>query len=596
VDKSVSFADYLKLVSYASSRYDKLAYSLPKEDFEVRMLMNDFKSTLGQEMFERFMSTDLSQVNICLRTHISSSRDFLRLKREISGFLGKTLPAPFTFQVTGLGIVISKSSDLLSKGQVKSLSITILLIFVIMFSLFMTRKVALITLLPNLFPVVVNFGVMGWMGIELSMATSLIASIAIGLAVDDTIHYMVQYNLEFKKDLDRERALTETIQRVGKPIMLTTLTLGIGFSILIFSHFKPTAVFGLLMVVTMFSALVGDLILLPTLMTRVELVTIWDLIRFKMGKDPRQGVSLFRGLSRLEIYFILMAGSLKNYRKGEVIFKRGDPGDSLFAVISGELQVVEALGDLEKYGTGGARKRLGTLRRGDMVGELGLARSHRRAATVVAAESSELLRINYDMIKRLYWIFPPTAQKFFFNLMSSLGNKMEYYMKSFSEVTTVDSVTGLHNCDHFMPTLQKEVTRSHRYGLDLSVGIIHMDLFREFSQAHGIGKAEEVLAQAGKILHGEMPEDDLLARYGQQKFAFILIHSPMAAARKTCTQLRRKLEKHNFGSGLAPVYITVSMGIASLEEGETAKDLIERALQEVRQAVTERRDSFPFGW
>ena len=489
VDKTVSFADYLKLVSYASGRYEKEAYSLPEEDFEVRMLMNDFKSILGQELFNRFMSMDLSRVSICLRTHISSSRDFLRLKREISEFLGKTLPAPFAFQVTGLGIVISKSSDLLSKGQVKSLSITILLIFVIMFSLFMTRKVALITLLPNLFPVVVNFGVMGWLGIELSMATSLIASIAIGLAVDDTIHYMVQYNLEFKKDLDRERALAETIQRVGKPIILTTLTLGIGFSILTFSHFKPTAVFGLLMVITMFSALVGDLILLPTLMTRAELVTIWDLIRFKMGKDPRKGVFLFRGLSRLEIYFILMAGRLKSYRKGDVIFKRGDPGNSLYAVISGELQVVETLGDLEKFGSGVARKQLGTLKRGAILGELGLAYSHRRAATVVAAESSELLRINYDMIKRLYWIFPPTAQKFFFNLMANLSNKMEYFLKSFSAVTTVDSVTGLHNCEHFMPTLQKEVTRSHRYGLELSVGIIHLDLFREFSHAYGTGES-----------------------------------------------------------------------------------------------------------
>ena len=70
----------------------------------------------------------------------------------------------------------------------------------------------------------------------------------------------------------------------------------------------------------------------------------------------------------------------------------------------------------------------------------------------------------------------------------------------------------------------------------------------------------------------------------------------MAKARKTCTQLRRKLEQHNFGSTLSPIYITVNLGIASLEEGETAEDLIGRALEEVQQVLTDRRESFPFGW
>jgi signal transduction histidine kinase len=133
---------------------------------------------------------------------------------------------------------------------------------------------------PNLFPILVNFGLMGLLGIPLSVATSLIASVAIGLAVDDTIHYLVRYNSEFKKDLDKDRAMRETIMAVGRPIIFTSLTIGIGFSVLMFSHFQPTAIFGLLMVVTMFSALVGDMILLPTLMLHVELVTAWDL--FKM--------------------------------------------------------------------------------------------------------------------------------------------------------------------------------------------------------------------------------------------------------------------------------------------------------------------------
>jgi len=139
--------------------------------------------------------------------------------------------------------------------------------------------VGLIAILPNCFPIIMNFGIMGWLGIKLSLATSLIASIAIGLAVDDTIHYLHRYNLEFRKDLDKDRALRDTIKRVGKPILLTSLTISIGFLILMFSQFKPTAIFGFLMAITMASALIGALIILPSLMRHVELVTAWDLLK-----------------------------------------------------------------------------------------------------------------------------------------------------------------------------------------------------------------------------------------------------------------------------------------------------------------------------
>ena len=187
----------------------------------------------------------------------------------------------------------------------------------------MSSKVGLIAIVPNLFPIVVVFGIMGWLGIELSMVTSLIASIAIGLAVDDTIHYLVRYNREFKNNLDDKLALRETIKHVGRPIVFTTLTIGIGFAILTLSSFKPTAIFGVMMVITMLSALVGDLILLPSLMLHVELVTLWDLLRLKIGSDPHLGIPIFGGLSRTQVHYILMAGALEGIRGREVSVSQG---------------------------------------------------------------------------------------------------------------------------------------------------------------------------------------------------------------------------------------------------------------------------------
>jgi hydrophobe/amphiphile efflux-3 (HAE3) family protein len=279
VDKVISFVDYVKLINYVTNHYEPKYYSLPKEPFELRMVVNSYKGLLGQDVFEGFMNNDMSKANILLRTHISSSSGFLAARDAIVRHLAQRLPKPLTAHVTGFGIVISESSQLLTEGQVKSLSLTLIVICATMFLLFLSWKVGLIALLPNCFPIVVSFGLMGWMGWKLSVATGLIASIAIGLAVDDTIHYLVRYNNELKKEPDRRRAMRATLQGVGRPIMTTTLTIGLGFSVLIFSNFQPTSVFGILMVVTMASALVGDLILLPSLMLRVELVTAWDLLK-----------------------------------------------------------------------------------------------------------------------------------------------------------------------------------------------------------------------------------------------------------------------------------------------------------------------------
>lgn len=279
VDKTVSLVDYLKLVNYASNRYAPETYALPEEDFELRMLINNFKSLLGEDLLRQFMTPTFSAANVLLLTHISKASDFLSLRKQIADELNTTPYQAIRGEVTGFSMALSASSRVLTTGQIKSLSISLVLIFCIMFMMFLSTRVGIIAIIPNCFPIIVNFGLMGWLGIPLSIATSLIASVAIGLAVDDTVHYLVRYNREFRKDLDKDRALRDTIRHVGKPIIHTTLIIGLGFSILVFSNFQPTALFGMLMVVTMITALVGDLVLLPSLMRHVELVTAWDLLR-----------------------------------------------------------------------------------------------------------------------------------------------------------------------------------------------------------------------------------------------------------------------------------------------------------------------------
>jgi predicted RND superfamily exporter protein len=414
VDKTVSVVDYLKLVNYASNRFDPAHYKLPTESWELRMLFNTFKSMLGMDVYGAFMGPSMSRANILLLTHLSSSGDFLDLRRAIMDHVDEFFDRELTWDVTGFGIVISASSHHLVAGQIKSFLLTMAVIYAIMFAFFLSYKVGLIAIVPNLFPIVINFGLMGWLGIDLSMATSLIASIAIGLAVDDTIHYLVRFNREFKKDLDDKRALKATLKHIGRPVIFTTLTIGTGFFILGFSGFKPTAVFGTMMVVTLVSALVGDLILLPMLMQRVELVTLWDLVRIKMGGDTGLGIPLFEGLSRAEVHSIIMAGTLKKIRAGEsAVLTRvttANPCMPSSRAVSTSSTTTPPAAASSPEGIQKCIARVGT---GDILGEMGLLRSAPRSATVVATKPSELLPINWKVIRRLQWLYPPTCPQVF---------------------------------------------------------------------------------------------------------------------------------------------------------------------------------------
>jgi len=438
VDKTVSFADYLKLVNYVLNGFEPKYYTLPAEAFEVRMLMNNYTAILGEDMLTRFINPDFSKTNILLLTHISSSREFLQIRERTLAFVKQHFSKDLNWEVTGLGMVIAASSQQLTIGQIKSLSITMILVFGIMFILFLSIKVGLIAIIPNLFPIIINFGIMGWLGIELSIVTSLIASIAIGLAVDDTIHYLTRYNREFRKDLDDKRAIRDTLHHVGRPIIFTTVTICVGFSVLFFSSFKPTVIFGAMMVITSLAALVGDLILLPSLMRHVELVTLWDLVRLKLGKEPRMGIPLFKGLSRTQVHYILMAGSLTKIDAGEVLFHKGDASDSMYTILSGTVDVFDPVRDDEPGHHPESRILINQLKTGDVLGEMGFLRSAPRSATVIATTPVELLNINWKMVKRLQWLYPPTAHKFFLNLMGIVCDRLESLTECFAEIKMQD--------------------------------------------------------------------------------------------------------------------------------------------------------------
>ena len=580
IDKTISFADYLKLVNYASNQFNPEYYRLPQEAWELRMLINSYKMMLGEDMLNRFMTPDFSQANILLLTHISSSRVFLEAKKQILLYAENTFPKDARWNVTGFGMVISESSHQITSGQVKSLSITMVIVFGIMFLLFLSIKVGLIAIVPNLFPIVINFGIMGWFGVELSMFTSLIASIAIGLAVDDTIHYLVRYNSEFRKDLNDRRALKETLRHIGRPIIYTTLTISIGFSILTLSGFKPTAIFGTMMAITMFSALVGDLILLPSLLLHVELVTLWDLMRLKLGKDPEFGIPLFNGLSRTQIHYIIMAGTLRKIPAGEILFRKGESSDSMCAIISGAMDVVELENDDEEMREHGIYKQLNQAGEGDILGEMGLLRGVPRSATVIATEPCDYLEINLKMIKRLQWLYPPTANRFFMNLMTILCDRIETTTNNFACESIVDDLTGWYNRRGFINILETEIHRSRRYQEHLALCLMGINL--EVSDKRMRFEIKDRnFRLIGQTLSTLIRKSDYLGRLDAETFALLMPQTSASKAEPVCNRLRNLLLGKKLDTD--GIRLDVALGIVDFDHQskETALQILNRSRKEI---------------
>jgi hypothetical protein len=438
-------------------------------------------------------------------------------------------------------------------------------------------------MIPNLAPILLALGLMGWAGIPLDTFTLMVGSIAIGLAVDDTIHYLVRYNKEFQKDLDDRRALRDTLMHVGRPIIFTTVTISLGFAVLIFSSFKPTAVFGIMMVITMLAALVGDLIVLPSLMQHVELVTLWDLVRLKLGKEPKEGIPLFEDLSRAEIRSIIMAGSLLKLESGEVLFHKGEPSDAMYTIVSGSMEVLDPLEDDDQCQLFGSRRVLNRMYTGEVLGEMGLLRAAPRSATVVAMEPVELLRINWKMIQRLQWLYPPTAQKFMFNLLRTICDRLEHISTCLADVKTCDDSTGLCNRNSFLKTMETEIDRSRRYNIPMTVCVV------EFTADAGQGEPdsqerEQALRDLSAFFLANIRKSDTLSRIDLHQFALLMPQTDLAEAEGICSRLVELAKQYTSDKQLP---LSVAYGLSRLAEKgkDSAEYLLGRAAASLQPAA-----------
>jgi predicted RND superfamily exporter protein len=175
------------------------------------------------------------------------------------------------YKVSNLLVIYNNMLQSLFDSQIKTIGLVVLILFVMFLVLFRSLKLAIIAIIANTVPVGVIFGFMGWMDIPLDMMTITIAAISIGIAVDDTIHYIHRFRLEYEYTGDLRLSIQNAHKSIGRAMFYTSTIIMIGFSILVLSSFIPTIYFGLLTVIAMFMAIVSDLLLLPVLLFLIRL-------------------------------------------------------------------------------------------------------------------------------------------------------------------------------------------------------------------------------------------------------------------------------------------------------------------------------------
>jgi predicted RND superfamily exporter protein len=402
VGSAVSLADYVAVVHRAMSDGDPAA---PRVPGTRRAVSQALLLGAGEES-KRLADARYRMAHVVVRSTVGDSRGVAALVDRIEARLAE-LPAPLTASITGNVVLFSESLDDLAGGQWASLGAAFAMIYACLAALFTSLRAGLLALFPNLVPIALYYGALGFTGVTLNPWTSLVGSIALGIAADDTIHTMSRFNLEARRLADERRAVAAALRAVIRPVTFTLLGLCLGFAVLGLSDLRSQAQFGLLAAATLAVGWWVDMTLTPALCAGVRVVTLWDVLTLDLGPDPAREIPLFAGMTRQQMRIFVLLATVRPLRAGERLFHEGDPAQHAYLVLDGTLEA--------SVGRGGERVVLERVGRGGTTGEIGLF-SQRRSADVTALGPARLVRFDGEDLERLRHRSPRTAALLYRNL------------------------------------------------------------------------------------------------------------------------------------------------------------------------------------
>jgi predicted RND superfamily exporter protein len=415
---STSLVDYLKIINRGFNDNDPEHMVIP----DSRRLVTQLLFFGANQELRSFVDSRYQTANIMLRSKVTDSAATARLVERIEERLAE-LPRHLHWRVTGNGVIVSRTIDDIARGQALSLSVAFLIIFAILAVLFTSLRAGFLALIPNALPVIVYFGVLGLSGVTLNTTTGLVACIVLGIAVDDTIHFLARFNSTARLHLDEMRGISEALRAVGRPVTITTVALCLGFLTLTTSELRNQVEFGALAAVTLAVAWLVDITFTPALAGRMRIVTLWDALSLDLGRDPHKAIPLFAGLRATQARVVAIMTSVRTFEEGEQVFRAGEEGGEMYVVIDGVLSATAQVKDrVVKFGE---------MRRGDTVGEVALFHG-RRTADVHAETDVRALRLTKANLERLRRRYPRTGAQIYANLSTILADRVATTTKSLS--------------------------------------------------------------------------------------------------------------------------------------------------------------------
>jgi predicted RND superfamily exporter protein len=264
VKKTYSIVDVLKDINQSFHGGDSAYHVLPDSRELAAQYLLLYEMSGGEEV-EEYVSSDYSRASLELRCKWTDSSLLEQMERDLGSYLEAEPLQASTVSSTGIGALWLRLMDYITQSQIRGFLLAFVAIAAMMCLLFRSLRIGLLSMLPNLAPVVAGLGIMGWLDLPLDYVRLLMAPVAIGISVDFTIHLLTRYRHEHLERGDYRSALQASMEDVGRALLITALVLVVGFLVFSFSQLDSQASFGLLLAAVITVALVANFLLMPAL-------------------------------------------------------------------------------------------------------------------------------------------------------------------------------------------------------------------------------------------------------------------------------------------------------------------------------------------
>lgn len=411
-DRSLSLADVVSQANREAGGGRPDAYRVPA----TRKLVAQFLLLHSHRDLGPYISHDFRRANIVVRHNVRDSSTLNHHIRELRAVVAHHAGPDMSTAIVGENLMINATADRLLEGQAAAFAALLVLVFFVMSVMFTSFKGGFIALVPSVIPILMILGVMRILEIPINAGTVMVAVIAIGIAIDSTIHLFARYSALCRGASNYDAAVIETVKDEAAPVIAVSLALALGFGVLLLSDFTLIAQFGALAAATTLFSIFANLLITPLVMSRIRLVGLYEILAMEMQREALERSPLFYGMNGYQIRKAILISELSQYADGERLIEQGTIGRSMYLVVSGQLEVVRR--DPE------GERRLASLGPGEVFGEIGFVRVTHRTADVRALGAVSVLRFDHARLEKDLAFFPHIMAKLNFNISGILGKRL----------------------------------------------------------------------------------------------------------------------------------------------------------------------------